>query len=102
MVFDIMSNSSKSDILGIGLSLPTNRCVALNFHIMFLCRIEVGEFRLTGIPFSAEVNVMFEAKDGDGCFLWDFASVTVMRLLVDVGCPLKRILNWIYSSSFLQ
>ena len=77
MVFDIMSNSSISDNLGIGLSLPTNRCVALNFHIMFLCRIEVGEFRLTGISFSAEVTVIFEAKDGDGCFLWDFASATV-------------------------
>jgi len=44
---------------------------------MFLCRIEVGEFRLTGISFSAEVTVILEAKDGDGCFLWDFASATV-------------------------
>ena len=72
----MMSNSFSDDDFAIGLSLPTNKCVASNYQSMFFGRLKRGELELMGQLLSSNVTflVVEEFDVPLSCDVSDFSS----------------------------
>jgi hypothetical protein len=72
-----MSNSFSYDVYAIGLSLPTNKCVASNCQSMFFGRLKRGELVLMGQLLSSNVTFLVELEELEvllSCDISDFSS----------------------------
>lgn len=73
----MMSNSFSYDVYAIGLSLPTNKCVASNCQSMFFGRLKRGELVLMGQLLSSNVTFLVELEELEvllSCDISDFSS----------------------------